>query len=225
MLRFYLSKNRQKVLLQPTAALPGSILSLQEVVTLFWKRRPIIFRRTRLMLLLIGALLHLRLCSRDVTKISSSSQLKVPHQRWHSSLTYNDGYWMVAELFNKWAIGKLRNWARNWGCGWTWIGPAVGKVGGSGQSLLGERRRRGGVGEERGVNPVPSPNHPPWRGFLGVAHHRWHQPEAPNQVFFLHMGKVSWQCNNGGNHKCNSEHYIKRCRRHNRLEGSVLSAK
>ena len=101
MLRFYLSKNRQKVLLQPTAALPGSILSLQEVVTLFWKRRPIIFRRTRLMLLIIGALLHLRLCSRDVTKISSSSQLKVPHQRWHSSLTYNDGYWMVAELFNK----------------------------------------------------------------------------------------------------------------------------
>ena len=55
MLRFYLSKNRQKVLLQPTAALPGSILSLQEVVTLFWKRRPIIFRRTRLMLLIIEA--------------------------------------------------------------------------------------------------------------------------------------------------------------------------
>ena len=50
LVRFYLSKNGQKVSgegrREPTAALRGSILSPQEAVTLFWKQRPIIFGPT-----------------------------------------------------------------------------------------------------------------------------------------------------------------------------------
>ena len=50
LVRFYLSKNGQKVSgegrREPTAGLPGSILSPQEAVTLFWKQRPIIFGPT-----------------------------------------------------------------------------------------------------------------------------------------------------------------------------------
>ena len=89
-------------------------------------------------------------------------------QRWHSPMTHNDGYSLMGNCSTS-EIGKLRNWARNWGCGRT--GGPVGvnvKEGGSGQGV-------GGC-HWWGVNPAPTT--PCREDFWEVAHHRWHQQLA-----------------------------------------------
>ena len=59
-------------------------------------------------------------------------------------------------------LGVWLNWNRPSGEG-GWDGA---------ESAAQGRKAEGGVGRERGVNPASTLNHPPWRGFLGVAHHR-----------------------------------------------------